>query len=110
MAKGEIIEIGKILNEIFRNRRIKLNKVVLFGSFANNTERDTSDIDIIIVSEDFRNRDLSERCDMVSGVNRELVQKTKKPVDTLFYSDEEWEEGYSLIINAAKNSGVVIYG
>jgi len=29
---------------------------------------------------------------------------------TIYYSDEEWERGNSLIINAAKEDGEVVYG
>jgi hypothetical protein len=38
------------------------------------------------------------------------VKKVEKPFDLLFYSDDEWNGGYSLVINAAKEEGEVMYG
>jgi hypothetical protein len=42
--------------------------------------------------------------------NLHFLRKALKPFDIMYYSDEEWEEGNSLIINAAKEEGEVIYG
>jgi hypothetical protein len=38
------------------------------------------------------------------------VKKVEKPFDLLFYSDDEWNGGYSLMINSAKEEGELIYG
>jgi predicted nucleotidyltransferase len=100
----------ELIQQVFEQRSLKLNKIVLFGSSARGNETAESDVDFIIVSESFRNRALMERADMMSGLNRMLVKTLDRPVDTLYYSDEEWEEGYSLTINAAKEEGEVVYG
>jgi len=46
---------------------------------------------------------------LVSGIHRELVEKIIMPVDIMYYSPEEWEKGNSLIINAAREEGEVVY-
>ncbi|MCX5867013.1 MAG: nucleotidyltransferase domain-containing protein [Proteobacteria bacterium] len=103
-------EITNILVNLFQERGIDLNKIVIFGSWAKNTQKKDSDIDLIIVSKNFRNKGLFERVKLVRGVGRELVKKTGKPFDIMYYSDKEWENGNSLIINAAKEEGKVIFG
>jgi len=99
-----------ILRRLLQRRGISISKIVIFGSFVKGKQREDSDIDIIVVSKDFRNRSLFERAEQTMGIGRELVKRTKKPFDILYYSDEEWERSNSLIIEAAKEEGVVIYG
>jgi len=103
-------KLRNILENLFQEKGIDLNKVVVFGSWAKNTQKKDSDIDLIIVSKSFRNKGLFERVELVTGVGRELVKRTKIPFDIMYYSDEEWESGNSLIINAAKEDGKVIFG
>lgn len=113
MAKAKEIknrELSEILTELLEQKGISIYKIVIFGSFAKGLSKEDSDIDIIIVSRDFRNKSIFERVELTVGINRELVKKTMKPFDIMYYSDEEWEEGNSLIINAAKEEGEVIYG
>ncbi|OHB84423.1 MAG: hypothetical protein A3J73_00940 [Planctomycetes bacterium RIFCSPHIGHO2_02_FULL_38_41] len=76
---------------------------------ARRVSREDSDIDIIIVSKDFKNKSIFERVELTTGIGRELVKKTMEPFAIMYYSDEEWNKGASLIINTAKEDGVVIY-
>ena len=110
MAKKEFIEAREIIQELFQEREINLHKIIIFGSQAKNKGNQDSDIDIIVVSKDFRNKDIFEKVEVTSGIHRELVNRLKKPVDIMYYSDKEWDKGYSIIINAAKEEGAVIYG
>jgi len=103
-------EIGHILKELLEQRGIVIDKIVIFGSYAKGKEKEDSDIDIIIVSKDFRDKSIFERVELTTGVGLELVRRTKKLFDIMYYSDKEWEKGSSLTINAAKDEGVVIYG
>lgn len=109
MAKKEIKTIGKTLAELLNLKGIAVTRIVLFGSYAKGREKIGSDFDIVVVSKNFRGKDIFERVELVSGVHRELVKKVKKPVDIVYYSDTEWEKGRSLIINAAKKEGKPIY-
>lgn len=111
MSKTNVIKkIGRIIRELLGQKGINAQKIVIFGSYAKSIEKEDSDIDIIIVSRDFRNKSIFERVEQACGIDRELVRRTKKPFDIIYYSDEEWENSKSLIINAAKENGVVIYG
>lgn len=110
MVKREIVKINKILLTLLQERSLNINKIVIFGSYAKSKEGEYSDIDIIIVSKDFRDKDIFERVELTRGIHRELVNKIMKPFDIIYCSDEEWENGNSIIINAAKEEGDVIYG
>jgi uncharacterized protein len=111
MSKTNVVKNAeKILEELLKQKGINVQKIILFGSYAKGKEKRDSDIDIIVVSDDFRNKTIFERVEQTCGIGRELVRRTKKPFDIIYYSDREWEEGNSVIINEAKEEGLVIHG
>lgn len=110
MSKREIIKIKKVLLEILKEIGIQIDEIIIFGSYAEGTAKNDSDIDIIVISKDFRNKDIFERVQLTKDVHWKLVEKIMKPFDIMYYSDEEWDKSSSLIINAAKGKGELIYG
>lgn len=108
MAEREIRKLREEITKLFEERKIKLDTVVLFGSSLNKNSNNNSDIDLLFVSKDFRNKKSNEIFTMVNGVNSYLVKKFNKPFDTLFYSDVEWQNGASLIVDEARKNGRVI--
>ncbi len=102
MAKREIIKIKKVLIELLKEIGIYVEKIIIFGFYAKGMEKEDSDIDIIIVSKDFRGKDIFEIVNLTKDVHWKLVENVMKPFDIVYYSDEEWEKGNSLIINSAK--------
>ncbi len=109
MDKRNVIKIKKLLIELLGEVGISVEKIIIFGSYARGKERADSDIDIIIVSKDFRGKDIFEIVNKTKAVHGKLVDNIMKPFDIIYYSDEEWEKGNSLIINSAKKEGEVIY-
>lgn len=107
MAKKEIIRTKNLLFKLFRNRNISVDKIVIYGSYARNTARADSDIDIIVVSKDFREKDIFKKVALTHGLHNELVNKINKPVDLMYYSDKEWESGSSITMNTAKHEGLI---
>lgn len=108
MVKKEKLE--KVLLELLQGKGIKVSKIIIFGSYAQGKEKPESDIDIIIVSRDFRDKDIFARVELTRGVHSTLVKKFMQPFDLIYCSDVEWNQGRSLIINTAKAEGEVIYG
>lgn len=109
MSKRKTEIIKKIIVRLLKKKEININKIIIFGSYLKSSFGEDSDIDIIIVSNDFRDKDIFERVELLSGLHREFVKIIKRPLDIICYSDEEWEEGHSLIINSAKIHGELIY-
>ncbi len=103
-------DIKKSLEKLLQERGIVMDKIVVFGSFIRGGFGQESDIDIIIVSPDFRNKGIFERVKLTTGIGRELVKRFKRPFDLIYYSDVEWEKKNFLLINEAKEYGEVIYG
>ena len=110
MVRKEIVNIIDSLKLFFADKKLTLDKILLFGSHSKGTETVESDIDLIIVSKSFRRKNIFQISQMINGIDRMLIKKLDKPVDILYYSDKEWEKGEGLIINAAKQEGIVLYG
>jgi predicted nucleotidyltransferase len=98
------------LKQLLENRGINADKIVVFGSYGRGDKREDSDIDLIIVSKNFRNKSIFERVELTSGIGRKLVKTFKKPFDLMLYSDLEWEDGHSIVIQEAKKEGIVLHG
>lgn len=109
MVKEEIVKIKETLLKLLKEEGISIEKIIVFGSVAKGMEKKDSDIDIIIVSKDFRDKDIFEIALLTKDIHWKLVEEIMKPFDIIYYSDTDWEKGDSLIINAAKE-GIVIYG
>jgi hypothetical protein len=112
MSKKDAIKskIRETLERLLKEKGINIDKIVLFGSLITGEFRKDSDIDIIIVSTNFRDKSIFERVKLTTGIGRGLVSRLKMPFDLIYYSDEEWEKENFLIINEAKEKGEVIYG
>ncbi|MQY69369.1 MAG: hypothetical protein GH145_00695 [Firmicutes bacterium] len=110
MVERKIVKAAKILEKLLQERGIEIYKIIVFGSYARGKGGKESDLDIIVVSENFESKDIFERVKLVSGIHRELVEKAAMPVDIMYYSLIEWEKGGSLIINVAREEGEVVYG
>ncbi len=107
MDEKKLIKIINILKALTKQKGIDVEMIVVFGSCARGDEDMESDIDVIIVSKNFEGKDIFERVEIASGLHRELVEKTMKPVDIMYYSPTEWEKGDSIIINQAKEEGII---
>ena len=83
------------------------SKIILFGSQVKGRPNKDSDIDIIILSKHFENKNIFERIRLMNGVHRELVRTLMLPADIMYYSLSEWKKNSSLIVNMAKKEGLV---
>ena len=109
MDKREISLIKDTVSNVLKGSKIELNRIVLFGSYARDEQMQDSDIDLIIVSKNFRNENYFKRIDKVLDLNSTLVKTIKKPFDVLYYSDIEWNDSATMIIREAKKNGKTLY-
>lgn len=107
MVKKKYNEIARVLKKLLEKRKVRSSKIILFGSRIRGKPNKDSDIDIIILSKDFENKDVFEKVRLMSGVHRELVKTLMLPADIMYYSLSEWRRSSSLIIDMAKKEGLV---
>lgn len=109
MDERKIIRAKEIIKNYFKLNKLRLNKVILFGSYLNGGTNLNSDIDLAIISSNFKNKSLFEKAKLTGDLDWKLVKKTNMPFDILYYSEEEWEKSNSLILGEAKEKGKIIY-
>lgn len=64
---------------------INVERVILYGSYSKGNQREDSDIDLIIVSEDFQKMNLRERLEIL-GI---AAVRIMEPVEARGYTPEE---------------------
>ena len=64
---------------------INAEKIILYGSYAKGNARQDSDIDLIIISEDFKNLNLRERLEVLGLAAGRVFE----PIEALGYTGDE---------------------
>jgi predicted nucleotidyltransferase len=103
MDKKSVIEIVNRFSQGIMNQGIKPTKIILYGSHANNTDRETSDIDIVVISDDFNGKSFWERIDIIS----EVIYEIFAPIEAVAMTPEEWNRGDSFVVDFAQNGEVL---
>ncbi len=66
---------------------IRVERVILFGSYANGHPREDSDIDLIVVSKDFERMNIRERLEILGIASARIMQ----PIQAKGYTLQEME-------------------
>jgi predicted nucleotidyltransferase len=103
--KEAVLRIISDFAKALEAENIKLQKIILFGSYSTGTQREDSDIDLVVISEDFASKGYWERIDILSAAIATVFQ----PIEAVAMTLEEWQSGDSRIVDYARN-GEVVYG
>jgi len=109
MAEKTVVEAIKFLEKCLKDKGLNISKIILFGSQAKGESTEESDIDILIISNDFRNKDIFERVELIKEAEIKTIKKFMIPLDIITMTPEELESETSLIADYVKD-GEVIYG
>jgi len=66
---------------------IKPQKILLYGSYAKGNPREDSDIDLVVVSDNFKNMNIRERLELL-GI---AAGKVFEPIEAIGYTTDEME-------------------
>jgi len=103
---NKTIEILDRYKEMLRKLGINPERVIVFGSHAQGKAGEHSDIDVVVISEDFANMNLRERLEIL-GI---AAARVMEPVQAWGYTTEEFDarqEG-SFIGDEVKGVGVEV--
>lgn len=67
MDKKAALEVLSRFRTAIESQGIRVAKTILFGSYARGTNREESDIDVIVISEDFADKDYWERTEILAS-------------------------------------------
>ncbi len=101
MDKKAIKLIINFLKVELELKGIKLNGVALFGSQMKGTATPDSDIDMILISNSFKNKNIIERSDLTMDAEIKAIRRFKIPLDILKMTSDEYQQG---IINKRYNA------
>lgn len=86
-TEREINEIIERLSIEIKGLGVKPQKILLYGSYAKGTAREDSDIDVIVISDDFKKMNLIERLELLGLA----AGKVFEPIEAIGYTMEEIE-------------------
>ncbi|MEJ2702226.1 MAG: nucleotidyltransferase domain-containing protein [Sedimentisphaerales bacterium] len=84
-AGRKVTEIVRQYVEALRQYGVKVERVILYGSFAKGRPREDSDIDLVVVSESFQEMNLRERLEVL-GMGAATIMK---PIEAQGYTPKE---------------------
>ena len=84
----EIDRVIKQYKQRLEASGIRVKKIILYGSHAQGEAKEDSDIDLVVISEDFKDMDLWERLSLL-GYARIGI---RKPMEILGFTEEEFAE------------------
>jgi predicted nucleotidyltransferase len=109
--------INENLKKDLINNILKINpeKIIIFGSFSNETENMESDLDLYVVTKDlFVPENWHEKNDLYLKVSRTLRKiRTNIPIDLIVHTKSMYEEALKnkgSFVNHVLETGKVIYG
>jgi uncharacterized protein len=104
MDKAAALDTVARFRRAIEFRGINISKLILYGSYARGDYPEGSDIDLILISEDFKNHDYWARIDILS----EAIYDVFAPIEVVGFTPEEWDTKTSQLYDYARQ-GEVLY-
>jgi uncharacterized protein len=108
MAKKKIRAVINFLGKKLREDNLKVSKIILFGSQVGGRASTRSDIDLIVISDDFRKKNIFSRVELIKKAEIETIRKFMIPLDIITMTPEEFETKSSLMAEYA-HEGEIMY-
>jgi predicted nucleotidyltransferase len=105
--KNTVKDAIRFLEQRLINSGLNISKIILFGSQAREQANEDSDIDIVIISEDFEDKDIFERCEMTKDAEIMTIREFMIPIDIITMTPDEFNSESSIIAGFARNGKVV---
>ena len=103
MDKEAVLKILSRFRKAIEDKDIKVAKLILFCSYAHGTFEEGSDIDILVISDDFADKGFWQRIDILSDAIYEVFE----PIEAVAITTAEWNAGASPVVNFAQDGEVV---
>ena len=92
-------EIDRIIEKYKKElKKYKINpeKIILYGSYAKGNPREDSDIDLVVISRDFKNMNLRDRLEILGLAAGNVFE----PIEALGYTPQEVKEKKETFLEA----------
>jgi predicted nucleotidyltransferase len=108
MVKKSTLKAVAFMKDCLLQTGVNVQKIIVFGSQANSKYNTDSDIDIIVISNDFKNKDIFKRARLTKDAEIMTIRKFMIPLDIVTMTPEELTDDKSLLSDYAR-TGEVIY-
>lgn len=105
MDKSAALDAVSRFRTYLESKGISVQKLILFGSYYAGTHKEGSDIDVVVISDDFRDKDYWQRIDILS----QAIYEVFEPIEAIAMTPDEWEKDGTTAAVYSK-AGEVIYG
>ena len=103
MGKKAVLSALRRFRQTLDGRGVKVARMVLYGSWADGRPHEGSDIDVVVVSEDFAGKTFWERVTILG----DAVYEVFEPIEAVAMTPAEWESGNSMIVEYARDGQLV---
>ena len=102
MDQAAAIDVARFLGKRMEEAGIRVSKLVLFGSHGRGDASEESDVDVVVISEDFRGKDLFDRARLTGRASADTIHHFVAPVDVIAMTPEEFDNPDSLVAQVAR--------
>ena len=99
MGQDTVLATVKKFKSALESINISVEKLILFGSHAEGTAREDSDIDLVVISSSFSGKSYWERINILT----DAIYQVFAPIEASAFTPDEWKSEKSLISDYAKN-------
>jgi len=101
MAEFEIIELVKKYLDVLCAEGITVSKAFLYGSYSDGSASDESNIDVMIISDQFQKNN-----DKIAGKVWRLTSKIDSKIEPFLVGTDSFHENSSPLIQKVKATGI----
>lgn len=88
MNKKTVLTILSRFKAALELEGIRVDDLIMFGSYITNTYREGSEIGVVVVSDDFKGKRYWKRIDIISNA----VYQEFSPIEAIAVTPEEWQK------------------
>jgi len=103
MDKEAVLNIIEQFKLKLIEKGVSIDRIVLFGSYATETQKSDSDIDLIVISDTFRDMNYWQRIDILADAISDIFQ----PIEAVGMTSEEWDNKVLIAAEYAR-SGILV--
>jgi predicted nucleotidyltransferase len=108
MAKSSVKESLSFLESCLKRQGLNISQIILFGSHSRGESTEESDIDVAIISEDFKGKNIFKRADLTKEAEIQTIKKYMIPLDIITLTPEELQDETSLLSDYVRNGQLLI--
>lgn len=106
MDQSTALEAVQFFKDRLQERGVHVARLILFGSRAAATAAEDSDVDVVLVSDDFQGKSIFERSRLAGPAEAETIRRFQVPLDVVLMSPEEFASERSIVAHAARTGGM----